>query len=60
MVGEDFEILWYEIPKNVMKSHEQFMFDHSIPSNSTMVGENFETLGYEITKNAMKSHEVLV
>ena len=32
------------------------MFDHSIPSNSTMVGETFEALGYEISKNAMKSH----
>ena len=43
MVGENFETLGYEIPKNAMKSHEQFMFEHSMISNSTMVGENFET-----------------
>ena len=36
------------------------MFDHIIPSNSTMVGEIFETLGYEIPKNAMKSHPVFL
>ena len=39
-----------EIPKNTMKSHEQFIFDESIPSNSTMVGENVEILDYEIQK----------
>jgi len=42
MIGEIFENLDLEIPKNAMKSHEQFIFDDSIPSNSTMVGENFE------------------
>ena len=49
--------LGYEIPKNAMKSHKQFMFEHSMISNSTMVGENVETLGYEIPKNAVKSHK---
>ena len=39
MVGENFETSVYEIAKNAMKSHEQFMFDHIISSNSTMVGE---------------------
>ena len=39
-----------------MKSHEQFMFDHIIPSNSTMIGESFENVDLEISKNAMESH----
>ena len=43
MVGENFKTLGDEMPKNAMKSHEQFMFEHSMISNSTMVGENFET-----------------
>ena len=57
MVGENFETLGYEIPKNATKSIEQFMFDYIISTNSTMVGENFENVEYEIPKNAMKSHE---
>ena len=57
MVVEIFENVDLEIFKNEMKSHEQFMFDHIISSNSTMVGENFENVEYEIPKNAMKSHE---
>ena len=41
MVGESFENVYLEISKNAMKSHDQFMFDHIIPSNSTMVVEMF-------------------
>ena len=41
MVDENLETYDLEIPKNAMKSHEQFMFDHSIPSNFTMFGETF-------------------
>ena len=40
-----------------MKSHEQFMLDHIISSNSTMVGEIYEHVDLEIPKNEMKSHE---
>ena len=40
-----------------MKSHEQFICDHSISSNSPMVVEKFENVEYEITKDAMKLHE---
>ena len=44
-----------------MKSHEQFIFDHIISSNSTMVEEIFETLGYDIAKKAMKiNHDILL
>ena len=38
--GEIYENVDLEIYNNAMKSQEQFMFDHSIPSNFTIVGEN--------------------
>ena len=50
MVGENFETLWYEIPKNAMKSHEQVMFDHIISSNSIMVRDIFENVDLQIPK----------
>ena len=55
MFEEYFENLEYEIPKNAINSHEQFMFDHIIPSNSTMVREHFENVHLRIPKNIMKS-----
>ena len=57
MVDDNDDNFDLEIPKNVRKGHEQFMFHKIIPSNSTIVGETFETLGYKIPKYAMKSHE---
>ena len=46
-----------EILKNALKTHDTFMFDKIIPSNSTLVGENLENLVPDISQNAMKSHE---
>ena len=60
MVGENFETFGYEIPKNAMKSHEQFMFDNIISSNSTMVVDIFENVDLEIPKSAMKPHNQLM
>ena len=52
MVGEKFAP---QIPRNAIKTHEIFMFDKNILSNSIMVGGIFENLKLKMTKNEMKS-----
>ena len=39
MVGENYEKLGHQIPKNTMKTHKICKLDRIIASNSTMVGD---------------------